>query len=276
MVQCFRNQAGKGAEEDPCITAGGLAERPAGSRLADPHSEVLDSGCGKAVQTAEWGRLGFLPRPQGRLEAAPQAPKPGRFHLVSCLAALCDLIRWSLPGPAAGYPSPTLHQSLPVLVPVCQSARMQPPDWLPPPQPPSEPFGRPTRLRSRSRRCHARHVLIVTRFGPPLPPGNTQKACGMDSLPQAAALMDRLGVYMGLCPSATSKMSALGSSSSHWTPPSQSQGSRHRRLCRRRSPTLTYIQPNPNTSTRLGLLVAAPAQHCVPTAHHAALHLRHP
>ncbi len=30
--------------EDPCIRAGGLAERPAGSRLADPHSEVLDSG----------------------------------------------------------------------------------------------------------------------------------------------------------------------------------------------------------------------------------------
>ena len=139
----------KRAAEDPCVGAGGLAERPAGSRLADPPSKVLFRVVGRRCRPLSGAIWGFCPG----LKAAPQAPKPGRFHLVSCLAALCDIIRWSLPGPAADYPSPTLHQSLPVLVPLCQSARMQLPDWLPPPQPPSEPFGRPTRLRSRSRRC---------------------------------------------------------------------------------------------------------------------------
>ena len=95
-----------------------------------------------------------------------------------------------------------------------------------------------------------------------------------DVLPQAAAVMDRFGVYRGLCPSTTSKMSALGSP--HQTPHSQTQGSRRRRLSHRRSPSLTYIQPNPSTSARLALLTSTPVQHRVPTAHHAALHLRRP
>ncbi len=273
MVQCFGSHAEKGAEEDPCITAGGLAERPAGCRLADPHSESPRfRGCWKAVQTAGWGHLGFLPRPQGR------APSPQTWEISPCLLP-CGIVRphslvvaWTgrrlpLPHPpsVAACPRPSLS--------IGKNAA---PGLAPSPQPPSEPFGRPTALRSRSRMTAARHVLIVTRFGPPLPPGNTQKTCGMYSLPQAAALMDRSGVYRGLCPSTTSKMSALGSSSSHRTPLSQSQGSRRRRLCHRRSPSLTYIPPNSNTSTRLALLTSPPVQHRAPTAHHAALHFRRP
>jgi hypothetical protein len=68
--------------------------RPAGSdsgRLARPTRIFLEGGAVSAV--------------------APSRPKPGGFHLVSCLAGLCNLICWLLPAELARpppFPAPTL------------------------------------------------------------------------------------------------------------------------------------------------------------------------
>ena len=155
---------------------------PAGSdsgRLARPTAYFW-----KAVQSLQWAR---------------SRPKPGGFHLVSCLAGLCNLIRWLLPAELARPPS-SLHRL---------SARMGKPsggrsldwaDWAPlaplPPfaglshtvQSPTTPVHNP-----RPTFCSSSDVLTVTPSS--CPRQNTEIVECASRIAQA--VMDSLRLYRG-------------------------------------------------------------------------------